>query len=95
MNEVTEYGLMVGLAVCGLTFLGCALTTLVLIPFAFGQGFRAFAVTKDLRDIVAARGESPWVWQVYTMLRRVQHFAAVGMIGFGVGVIVWMAIPMR
>lgn len=91
MTEVTKYGLWLGLGICGLVFVGCAMTTLLLIPIAFGEGFRAFAATKDLRDIVAVRGESPWVLQVYCLLRRLQQLAGAGTVAFAIAVAVFIA----
>lgn len=91
MNEVTKYGLWLGLGLCGAVFVVCAMTTLLLIPFAFGQGFRAFAATKDLRDIVAVRGESPWVLQVYCLLRKLQQLAGAGAIAFAIATAVYIA----
>jgi hypothetical protein len=83
MNQVAEYVLMGTAALCALAFVGCAGVTLVLIPVAFGDGFRAFKHTKDLRDIMVPRGEPPWVLQAYVILRKVQRFSGVATLAFG------------
>jgi hypothetical protein len=91
MNEVTKYGLLLGLGICGLVYVGCAAVTLFLIPFAFGEGFRVFAETKDLRDIVTGRAESPWVLQVYCVLRALQRWSGAAVVAFTVAFAVWAA----
>jgi hypothetical protein len=94
MNKLAEYMLVAGAAACALAFVGCAFVTLVLIPVAFGGGVRTFSETKDLRDILTVREESPWVMQVYRILRKVQYVAALGAVGLGGCAAVWQIAAM-